>query len=215
LADEGKLTANVYFISGGSCAPVPGLVRYDYFAHCSNLPGLLADLVRRENVQSVVLGASWLGYRADVMFVEREGVRFALNTRGGQDAFYANLEDYIRTLQGHGAKVYLVLGSPIHSRFDPNSMVTRSPSGIHVLPGAGKAVSVVDLRGANASADVELRKVAQNTGAALLDPVPDICEHADGCSPLFEDGEPKFSDGMHLRPAFVRRHLLFLDFLLK
>jgi hypothetical protein len=194
---------------------VPGIVRHDYFAHCSNLPGLLADLVRRENVQSVVLGASWLGYRADVMFIEREGSRLALNTKEGQDAFFSNLEDYIRTLHGYGAKVYLVLGSPIHSRFDPSTMVTRNPIGIYVLPGAGKTVSVAELRAANASADVELRKVAQDTGAVLLDPVPDICGQADDCAPLFEDGEPKFSDGMHLRPAFVRQHLLFLDFLLK
>ena len=215
LADEGRLAANVYFVVGGSCAPVPGIVRYDDFAHCSNLTGILADLVQREKVQSVVLGASWTGYGGIGMFIERRGSLLPLNTKDGQDAFYSNLEDYIQTLQHYGATVYLVLGSPIDSRFDPKTMVARSPTGVHLLPGADKAVSTAQLRAANAPADAALRTVAQHTGATLLDPFPDICGNDEGCSPLFGTGEPKFSDGMHLRPIFVRKHLLFLDFLLK
>jgi hypothetical protein len=71
------------------------------------------------------------------------------------------------------------------------------------------------LRSAHARTDVELRLVAEHTGATLLDPVSDICGNGKDCSPFFGAGEPKFSDGTHLRPVFVREHLLFLDFLLK
>jgi len=42
--------------------------------------------------------------------------------------------------------------------------------------------------------------VSERTGAPLLDPFPDICGTDDSCSSFFEGGEPKFSDGMHLRP---------------
>ena len=90
------------------------------------MPGLLADLVRREKVQSVVLGASWAGYRDKGMLIEREGRRLPLDTIEGKDAFYANLEGYVRMLQGQGAEVFLVLGVPSHGRFDPSAMVTRS-----------------------------------------------------------------------------------------
>jgi hypothetical protein len=34
------------------------------------------------------------------------------------------------------------------------------------------------------------------------------------CSAFFGAREPKFTDGTHLRPVFVREHLHFLDFLL-
>jgi hypothetical protein len=62
--------------------------------------------------------------------------------------------------------------------------------------------------------DAKLRAIAERTGAKLLDVFPDICGSGEGCSPLFGAGEPKFADGMHLRPVFVREHLHFLDFLL-
>jgi hypothetical protein len=215
LADEGHLAANIYFVAGGSCAPVPGVIQRDYFAHCANMPGLLADLVRREKVQSVVLGASWAGYRDKGMLIEREGRRLPLNTIVGKDAFYANLEDYVRMLQRHEAEVYLVLGVPSHGRFDPGAMVRRSLTSLRVAPDAGEAIPIGALRAVQATSDTELCTVAEHTGATLLDPFPDVCGSASSCSPFFGAGEPKFSDGMHLRPVFVREHLLFLDFLLK
>ena len=215
LADEGRLAANTYFVSAGSCAPVPGVIQQDYFAHCANLPGLLVDLVRRERVQSVVLGASWSGYSGSNVLIEREGRRLPLNTQEGQGALYANLEDYVRMFQGQGANVYLVLGPPVHNRFNPAEMVTRSLFGFRIAPDAGDELAIAMLRASHAAFDARLRVVAEHTGAMLLDPLPDICGNGDGCSPFFGAGEPKSSDGMHLRPIFVREHLRFLDFLLK
>ena len=215
LADEGQLAASTYFVSAGSCAPVPRVIQQDYFAHCANLPGILAELVRREKVQSVVLGASWSGYSGESVLIERGDRRLPLNTQEGQDAFYANLEDYVRMFQGLGANVYLVLGPPVHGRFNPAAMVTRSLYGFRIAPDAGDAVPVATLRANQAAVDAKLRIVAEHTGATLLDPFPDICGSGDDCSPFFGAREPKFSDGMHLRPVFVREHLRFLDFLLK
>ena len=211
LADEGQLAANTYFVTGPRCPPVPGLIRRDKFARCTNLPGILVDLVQREKVQSVVLGAAWSGYSNEGMLIEREGRRLPLSTKEGVDAFYANLEDYVRLLQGQGAKVYLVLGVPFHERFNPSQMVTRSLTGFRIAPDVEKAVPTAGLQ----AADAKLRTVGEHTGATLLDPLPDICGSGDSCSPFFGAGEPKFSDHAHLRPVFVREHLRFLDPLLK
>ena len=99
LADENLLTSNIWFIVGGSCAPLPGVIQRDDFAHCANVPGLSVDLVRRENIQRVVLGASWAGYIGDAFLIERGGRRFSLASSEGTDAFYANLEDYVGLLR--------------------------------------------------------------------------------------------------------------------
>ena len=112
----------------------------------ANLPGILVDLVQREKVQSVVLGAAWSGYSNEGMLIEREGRRLPLNTKEGMDAFYANLEDYVRLLQGQGAKVYLVLGVPFHDRFNPSEMVTRSLTGFRIAPDVEKAVPTAGLQ---------------------------------------------------------------------
>ena len=215
LADEGQLRANTYFVTGPGCAPVPGLIRRDKFARCTNLPGILVDLVQREKVQSVVLGAAWTGYSQEGMLIEREGKRLPLDTKEGMDAFYANLEDYVRLLQGQGAKVYLVLGVPIHHRFNPDEMVTRSLTGFQIAPDVEKAIPIAELQAAQATVNAKLSAVGEQTGATLLDPFPDICGGDDGCSLFFGAGEPKFSDSVHLSPVFVREHLRFLDPLLK
>ena len=214
LADEGQLAANTYFVVGPSCAPVPGVIQRDKFAGCDRIPGILANLVRREKVQSVVLGASWLGYVGSELLVEREGKRLLLNTTEGMAAFYANLQDYVRLLQSQGAKVYLVLGVPINPRFNPGTMVTRGFT-IRTSPDVEVPVPTSELRAGNAFVDAKLRTVAEQTGATLLDPFPDVCGIGEGCSPFFGAGQPKFTDSMHLRPIFVREHLHFLDILLK
>ena len=216
LADEGQLAANTYFVTGPRCPPVPGVMQRDKFADCANLPDILADLVQREKVQSVVLGAAWSGYSDEGMLIEREGRRLPLNTKEGMDAFFANLEDYVRLLHGQGAKVYLVLGMPFHERFNPGNMVARSLTGFRIAPDVEKAVPIAELQAARATVNAKLRAVGEHTGATLLDPLPDICDSSgDGCLPLFGAGEPKFSDKVHLRPVFVREHLRFLDPLLK
>jgi peptidoglycan/LPS O-acetylase OafA/YrhL len=216
LADAGQLAANTYFVTGPRCPPVPGVIQRDKFADCANLPDILADLVQREKVQSVVMGAAWSGYSDEGMLIEREGRRLPLNTKEGMDALYANLEDYVRLLHGQGAKVYLVLGMPFHERFNPGNMVARSLTGFRIAPDVEKAVPIAELQAARATVNARLRAVGEHTGAILLDPLPDICDSSgDGCLPLFGAGEPKFSDNVHLRPLFVREHLRFLDPLLK
>lgn len=214
LANQERLAANVYFVVGASCAPVPGIIQRDQFTHCANLPDLLIDLVTREKVQTVVLGASWPGYSGKTTTIDRGEQRLSLGTSEGQDAFYANLEDFVHDLQNRGAQVYLVLGVPTHPRFNPHEMVSRSLKGIHIEPGVQAPVPVSILRDNKKTTDSRLRDIAARTGAALLDPVPDICGDGEGCSPFFGAGEPKYIDGMHLRPIFVREHLHFLDGLL-
>jgi len=215
LEDDGQLAANTYFVSGGRCPPVPGVIQRDEYATCASLPGILVDLVQREKVQTVVLGTAWGGYSEPDMLIEREGRRFPAATREGMDAFFANLEDYVRLLQSEGAKVYLVLGAPVHHRFDPANMVTRSMTGFRVAPDVDDPVPIAELQAVFTQFNAKLRAVGEQTGATLLDPFPDICGIADGCSPFFAAAEPKHSDFTHLRPVFVREHVRFLDFLLK
>ena len=101
------------------------MIQKDDFARCSNMPSILADLVRNEKVQTVVLGASWLGYVGTELSIEREGMRLPLSSTAGKIAFFANLKDYVRLLQSLG-QGYLVLGAPIDvNRFNPSKMVTR------------------------------------------------------------------------------------------
>ena len=165
----------------------------------------------------MVLGAAWSGYSsAEGILIERKGSRLPLNTKEGTDAFYANLEDYVRLLQGEGAKVYLVLGVPVDQhRLNPSEMIARRLTGFRVAPEVEQGVPSAELRAMLAADNAKLHAVGEHTGTMLLDPFPDICGNGESCSPFFGAGEPKFSDGAHLRPMFVQQNVHFLDPLLK
>jgi peptidoglycan/LPS O-acetylase OafA/YrhL len=213
LADEGRLAVRAYFVTGPACPLVPGVIARDFYAYCTNVPNRLSELVQREKVQTVVLDPHY-SPRINT-FIEREGKSIPLDGREeGRRAFYANLEDYVRELKLN-ATVYLVLGAPQSpTGLNPQRMVTRGVTGIRVDPNAEKSVPIADLRAVYAQQDADLRAVAERTGAKLLDVFPDVCGNGETCSPFFGAREPKFTDGIHLRPVFVRKHLHFLDFLL-
>lgn len=213
LADQGRLVSNVTFIVGASCAPVPGVIQRDNFAHCANMPGLLRQFVTREKPQTVVLGGFWPGY-SGTLEIERHGQRLSLGNPEGQSAFYANLEDFVRELQGLGAEVHLVLTPPSHDRLNPSQMVKRDLTSFTIADDAQTPIPLAEIRQHSAKSDKALRQVAEHTGAILEDPTSDLCESDSLCSPFFGEGEPKFSDNMHLRPIFARQAVHFLDPLL-
>jgi len=140
------LRANTYFVVGASCPPVPNVVQQGKNAKCIDLPGILIDVVRRERVQSVVLGGFWYGYGYS-QSVERI------------DAFYADLENYVRVLQSLGAKVYLVLPVPNHPHFNPAEMVKRGITGFQIAPDVNEPVPINSLQAAVATAIDKLRNI--------------------------------------------------------
>ena len=92
------------------------------------------------------------------LLIERDGRRLPLNTKEGMDAFYANLEDYVRLLQGQGAKVYLVRGVPAHHRFNPGQMVTRSLTGFRIAPDVEKPVPIAEMQAIFTIVDAKLAR---------------------------------------------------------
>jgi peptidoglycan/LPS O-acetylase OafA/YrhL len=213
LADEGRLAVRAYFVTGPACPLVPGVIARDEFANCSHVANRLSELVKREKVQTVVLAPHY--WPRKNAFIEREGKSIPLDDgEEGRRAFYANLEDYVRELKLN-ATVYLVLGAPQSlTGLNPQRMVTRGITGVRVDPSVENSVPIADLRAVYARHDADLRAVAERTGAKLLDVFPDVCGNGETCSAFFGAREPKFTDGTHLRPVFVREHLHFLDFLL-
>ncbi|MCK1460932.1 acyltransferase [Bradyrhizobium sp. 2] len=213
LADEGLLAVRAYFVTGPACPLVPGVVARDEFANCAHVANRLLELVQKEKVQTVVLGPHY--WPRKNAFIEREGKSIPLDGGDeGRRAFYANLEDYVRQLQLN-ATVYLVLGAPQSlTGLNPQRMVTRGVTGVRVETNVDNAVPIADLRAVYAQPDADLRAVAESTGAKLLDVFPDVCGNGETCSAFFGAREPKFTDGVHLRPVFARKHLHFLDFLL-
>ncbi len=214
LLDDGRLTKTVYFVVGPSCTPIPGIIKSGPFAHCSEMPKIAADLIDTKHIGTVVFGGSWPEYQGDDIYVERGGVRLPIDSPEAVNDVYANLEDETRRLVRTNHSVYLILNPPVSDRFDPRRMISRSLTGFRIDPAVLEGVPIPDLVARAADVDRRLIDIAERTGARTVDPLSDICGAGPTCSSFFADGEPKFVDSMHLRPAYVRNNITFLDNLL-
>ena len=117
------------------------------------------------------------------------------------------LNDYRRI----GSQVYLALPVPRGEAFDPAVLVKRSLWDLGF---------VIQQQVARAQVDANVRPIASRlstiasaAGAIVLDPVGYVCQET-YCATLADDGMPVYTDDSHLRPAYVREHIAFLDAIL-
>ena len=214
LLDQGRLRRQVTFVAGASCAPVPGVERRDLYAFCNHLTEVAGRVLGSGRIGPVVIGANWSGYASPTMFIRRHGSLLRLGTPAGTAAFYANLRDYVARLRRGGHPVYLVAEPAESLRFNPVTMIRRTPFGFKVDRDVLRGVPIATLRRAATPVNRNLRAIAAATGAVLLDPLADVCGAGPICSAFTRDGSPKFVDGLHLRPGFVARRLRLFDGLL-
>src|SRR5262249_5087419 len=105
-------------------------------------------------------------------------------------------------------QVYLILPIPRGELFDPSHLVKRSIRnfGFDVQ----KRVERSDVDKTLKPIAARLMDIAHSTGAAAVDPSEYICGET-YCPTLADDRMPVYTDESHLRPAFVRDHMTFLD----
>jgi hypothetical protein len=56
----------------------------------------------------------------------------------------------------------------------------------------------------------KLIQIANDTGAQVIDPMNSLCNEKD-CSPVTPGGDPIYHDSWHLRSAYIRDHIDYLD----
>jgi hypothetical protein len=211
LLDQGRLKKTVYFVVGAACPPIPGIFKAGAFAHCSQLPEIANRVMTEQKINTIVFGAYWQGSRGDDIFVERGGVRLAMPSPLAVQNYWANLEDEVKNLVQTHHKVYLILCDPRNVRFDPSHMIRRSWFGVSIAPDLSKDVPMAALLADVAESNRQLLGIAERTGAIPLNPLPDICGTGPGCSQFFDGGQPTHADDAHVRPSFVKDHMIFLD----
>ncbi|MFT8719963.1 MAG: acyltransferase family protein [Acetobacter sp.] len=199
---EGHLKHTVVFVSGPACSP---FLKKDYssqFEFCKAMPDIQRQVIQKYHVETIIAGAAWPSV--------------VLQHLRDQDSFIKEISEQIRGFSVLGVKkIWLILPTPIDTRFDPARFVQRSLWRTSVNEEAIRSgVSVEELRRSSEDMRRMLRAIAQQAGAGVIDPYPDICGSTPLCSVLDADGEPKYADMSHLRPNFVRNNIHFLDFIL-
>lgn len=205
---ENKTAKSAIFIAHGACAPIPGFYRIPKDELCqasheyASLRGIDPD------IDAIVLGASWLSYFNNYSVFYHNGHALAPNSTGSKSALAA-LKKNIQYFNQHHKKVYLILGTPHGSAYDPRNMIKRdlSPQFSVIRTKFNKS----DFFQQYGTFLDDLRRIE---GVTLIDPFNIICDKEE-CSTTTEDGRPIYSDFSHVRPYYIKEKFLFLDELLK
>lgn len=156
--------------------------------------GILADA----STHAVVIVGSWANYRAEL----------------AQPGNQQRLADFIRTA-GHGKRLYLVLNIPNGDELAPTSMFTGSRlAQITPKPIASMQFDMSDFVRRFADINRALQRVAQLSGATIIDPVHHLCPG--GECPLFgATGSPHYLDSAHLTRTYAAQAATYIDIALE
>ena len=200
------------FNTAGGCAPFTGIERGGWSCNDWALAGYrLAD---RDDVDTIVLGASWIHAvdRGDYYRADDEN-RTLLDLRSPDNNWiFSQMETRIRQWIENNKRVFIILanpdgddahpGSKISDRFAWEPSVTR------------RKLSLAEHRKNSAFVHGKLRQIAHSTGAVIIDPALWLCR-GDVCETESASGIPLYCDDSHLRASFVRDQVHYLDDIVK
>lgn len=208
-----RTNKTIIFATDDGCPPIPNVSR-SFPPQKYNLIKDVMAYAADPEVEAVVIGAAWIRYfDKDSAYYHddgRTGEYLYLNQTSGASLALDSLEFMLTQLRSMGKTTYLILNIPFGDILDPKGMVNRSVhSGSTFFEVKTRELFKNELTGLN-FLDAELTRVAEKTDTILLDPKNFLCAD-DRCPSTTKDGAPIYKDGMHLRPAFVRDQITFLD----
>ncbi|MFP5392036.1 MAG: acyltransferase family protein [Gammaproteobacteria bacterium] len=191
----------VVFGTAGGCPPIEGAVRLPQikFSKCTQTVHAALHLALSTDVDTVLVGGAWYGYfNRDYTDLIMDGRQFP-DTRAQEAAFTA-LENSLARLRAAGKRVFLLMTPPAGAAFDPRAMVEGSR--LHqIRPKAHlEPFDARQFNEAHQAARARLQGIAATTGATLIDPIDTLCPQL-RCPVVDANGEPKYTDTVHMRPG--------------
>jgi len=194
--------AKIIFATAGGCPPIQKVVRLPQlkFLHCTKTIDNGLALAASAEIDTVVIGASWYGYfNSTYNEMTIDGYSFPQTT--AQQLAYDQIRNSLVKLMALGKRVYFVMPPPASSAFDPRSMIEGSRFGtMHVRKSiAPFNLSVFELR--NNVARQKLLSIARESKVTIIEPTDTLCK-AQLCPVVDANGDPIYTDSVHMRPKF-------------
>ena len=199
------------FATGSGCPPLPGVRRRVSHENCVGLVEAAETYSHRPDVATVVVAAHWSDYLyMDEACLEQGSSCEDLTPDSPAIPQVAmRLETMLAAWKRDGKHAYLVLESPSANALDPARMPRRRFGDFSVIGGAAAGIPVRDLVARNRALAL-LARLAERSGATLIDPVPFLCP-SEFCHALTPEGDAIYKDASHVRPSYAADHIQFLD----
>lgn len=199
LLDHKSLHQAVAFITRFGC--VPGAETVSDSSGCGKYIHDAVAYASESHVDTVVISACWYGYFSDMQWIRGFGKRNPL--KPSAEPAMENLKRIMNGFVGSGKHVYLVLNIPVGFGLDP-----RARAYWHGAPPV--SLSKREVTAVLEPVDSQLRRVAAEVGATVIDPLDYLCNPLH-CPVVSNDGKSLYRDLWHLRPSYVRNDVTFLD----
>jgi peptidoglycan/LPS O-acetylase OafA/YrhL len=188
------------------CAPDSELALVDP-AVCRELIQSAVEHAKDPQVDTIVIGFCWYAYFVGILDDDHVGETAPLVP--GTDRALGGLKRMVAEFVSQGKRVYIVLQLPINASFAPRQMIRRTI----LSPGFRLDIRPVERAAIMRSIDPfvsRLVRIAHDTGASVVDPMDSLC-NAKTCPAVTPGGEPIYHDSWHLREAYIRDHVDYLD----
>ena len=198
LSDRGAI-----FITCPGVPPIQS-VKSDFYDGEQMMSAVSKVLEEDKRIDRVVMAARWGLY-----FKPNSGYFIGGDCIGSDVAkplAYSRLGEMVHDLTGKGIRVTLVLSTPTGEKLAPQNMVRRNFYG--KIEKRIEPQSQEEWKSTARLFD-GLADAALSQGARVINPVAYLC--ADGVCISESGGVPIRYDKSHLRPGYVREHLLYLD----
>lgn len=205
LHKESGRADTVVFITAGGCSPIPEIEQTD-----GSCKGQMQDAfvyAAEPQVRKIVIGATW-------NYFDQQKYGYGSTSpipRQQADGIYQDFAARLKVLVAGGKEVYLVLPVPKGPPMDPQQMVDLQAR-LSGTPRRVEPLRVADFLAQQQMTIRLLQRAAAESGAKLLDPLPDVCD-AEICPNLAPDGRPVSKDAGHLRPFYVVERIRMFDVL--
>jgi len=197
------------FLTAVGSPPIPNMTHLKREACKKMLPMMWKCIQEDKRIDRVVIAALWPRY-----FGQDTQYYHGNASAVGNDARNRAIEDFgimIRKLVQNGKKVTVVLSIPFDSSLDPLASIKRGFWGVRVvLP---KALTVESFNDLNGELLQKICETSRRNGAEIIDPIDYLA--INGVCIFENEGIPIRYNYGHLRPGYVREHLMYLDNMIK
>ena len=197
------------FIVQPGILPVEGFLSSRRPAGEHLMPCVEQEVLSDSQIDRVVIAALWNEYFLNP--VSGNSIKgYKCSDPRAFASFTKEFANWIRKMRVQGKRVIVVMTVPCGEGLDPRSGFRRSFLGCGSHP--AKGFSRQEYLKRNEAISREIRQVASQSGAEIVDPVDFLCDGQGVCIAEDADGVPIRYDSCHLRPGYVREHVKYLDF---
>ncbi len=219
LNEKDKRLGEVIFATS-ICPPLPNIERISESGQCHLFFDQAMELAKEKGIKSVVFGGYWeayiighFGYNEKNYVPDiadyRNSYKSPLYIDGsGLKKIFAEYQAAIEILISSGKKVTIILSNPTSPLYEPGSFVSSRLTS-NVKFNNDPFILRRDYVSFVAPLHDRLRKIAQETGAGIIDPIQYLCGE-EKCY-VTANGSPIYKDDNHLRSSYVRENAEFLD----